>query len=65
MVSAAGTTRPKSRKAVSPPTRSVSHGKFMPKNPVVRVSGRKIVATSVSRSETTVSCSFSTSPSIA
>ena len=43
------------RKAVQPVMLSTSRPKFMPKKPVIQVSGMKIVATIVSRFITTLS----------
>ena len=45
----AGTTKPSSQKATCVSMRSTIHPKFMPKNPVMNVSGTKIVATTLTR----------------
>ena len=46
---AAGTTKPSNQNATWVSTRSTIHPKFMPKNPVMKVSGTKIVATTLTR----------------
>jgi hypothetical protein len=57
-----GATSPSRTNAVAVPIRSTIQPKFMPKKAVITVSGRKIVATRVSRSLAIRLCCVSASP---